>query len=61
MGADHQMKMGMVEDMRPENEIGYVMEPLNMESPYRGAGIVAFGVIAIFWLVVGFVLGALLV
>jgi hypothetical protein len=51
----------MAEDMRPENEIGYVLEPLSMDSPYGGPGIIVLGVIAIFWLIAGFVLGALLV
>jgi len=65
MGATHRVrgeKIGMVEGMRPEDDIGYVVgEPLSMGSPYGGAGIIAFGVIAIFWLIAGFVLGALLV
>jgi hypothetical protein len=51
----------MLEDMRQEDEIGYVLEPLNIDSPYGGPGIIVLGVIAIFWLAAGFVLGALLV
>jgi hypothetical protein len=53
----------MLEDMRQGNEIRYVMdpssrEPIIMEASYSGPGIIAFGLLAIFWLVVGFALGA---